>query len=85
MNERSKCANFEMLVINNHATPRIQKDNIILGRIKFSTIFQYRVQFKFLNSIFQVSIFKFQNVKVSLYAAQKAAFYDLFLIMKPYR
>ena len=55
------------------------------GKIKFSTIFQYRVQFKFLNSIFLVSIFKFQNIKVSLYAAQKAAFYDLFLIMKPYR
>ena len=56
-----------------------------MGKIKFSTIFQYRVQLKFLNSIILVSVFKFQNIKVSLYAAQKAAFYDLFLIMKPYR
>ncbi len=49
----------------------------IYGKIKFSTI-------KIFKFNFLVAIFKFQYIKVSLYAAQKAAFYDLFLIMKPY-
>jgi hypothetical protein len=75
----------ESIKINNFFLELIKKDENFFSKIKFSTIFQYRVQLKFLNSIFLLSIFKFQNIKVSLYAAQKAAFYDLFLIMKPYR
>ncbi len=52
-----------------------------LEEIKFSTIFQYRVQLKLLNSIFLVFIFKFQNIKVSFYAARKAAFYIIWNII----
>jgi hypothetical protein len=46
----------------------VMSEEIQLSRekIKFSTVSQYRVQFKFLNSIILVSIFKFQNIKVSL-------------------